>query len=306
MMNRSEFMFRLAQLLADLSQAERSEALQYYQDYFDDAGPENEQQIIAELGSPERVAASIKSGLSAEDTDQGEFSERGFTGYGEPGFDVPGRYRSKRAKFEQMKGQAEKKFNEFSGKFGEFSDKYAGQFKYRKKEGRGRNYGGSSDYSGSSDYGSDQDYSDSGYGGYNYDSRPTGGYRRRRRFSGGQIALIVILIIFASPILLGFAGAAVGLIFGALGVIAGVIAAVFGTTFAFVLGGLAQFIYGAARCFSSPVEGVMTCGISLLTMAAGALLVIVDAWLVTKVCPAIWRLIVKIWHRIFHKREESV
>ena len=47
MMNRSEFMFRLAQLLADLSQSERSEALQYYQDYFDDAGPENEQRIIA-------------------------------------------------------------------------------------------------------------------------------------------------------------------------------------------------------------------------------------------------------------------
>ena len=81
-MNRSEFMFRLAQLLSDLSQAERSEALQYYQDYFDEAGPENEQQIIMELGSPEAVAASIKAGLSSEDSEKGEFSERGFTGYG--------------------------------------------------------------------------------------------------------------------------------------------------------------------------------------------------------------------------------
>ena len=73
MMNRSEFMFRPAQLLSDLSQAERSEALQYYQDYFDEAGPENEQQIIMELGSPEAVAASIKAGLSSEDSEKGSF-----------------------------------------------------------------------------------------------------------------------------------------------------------------------------------------------------------------------------------------
>lgn len=305
MMNRSEFMFRLAQLLADLSQAERSEALQYYQDYFDDAGPENEQQIIEELGSPEAVAASIKAGLSSEDSDKGEFSERGFTGYGEPDFDVPGQYRSKKAKFEQMKGQAERKFNEFSGKFSEFSDRYAGQFNYRKKEDGNHNYGGygGDGYNNSSrqyDGFNDENYYNGGNG-----SRRNNG-RGNRRFSGGQTALIVILIIFASPILLSIAGAAIGIAFALFGCIVGVIAALICTTGAFVLGGLAQFVYGAAQCFSSPVTGIVTCGISLLTMAAGALLVIVDMWLITRVCPAIWRLTVRIWHRIFQKREGRV
>ena len=37
--------------------------MQYYEDYFDEAGPENEQQVINDLGSPERVAAIIKAGL---------------------------------------------------------------------------------------------------------------------------------------------------------------------------------------------------------------------------------------------------
>ena len=62
-MNRREFMDRLEELLQDISQRERVEALAYYNDYFDDAGEENEQQVISSLGSPEKVAATIKEGL---------------------------------------------------------------------------------------------------------------------------------------------------------------------------------------------------------------------------------------------------
>lgn len=36
-MNRQEFMNQLEMLLSDISQAERDEALQYYNDYLDDA-----------------------------------------------------------------------------------------------------------------------------------------------------------------------------------------------------------------------------------------------------------------------------
>lgn len=62
-MNRKEFMDRLEQLLQDISQRERIEALTYYNDYFDDAGEENEQEVINSLGSPEKVAQNIKEGL---------------------------------------------------------------------------------------------------------------------------------------------------------------------------------------------------------------------------------------------------
>lgn len=62
-MSRAEFMEKLKTLLADIPEGERQEALNYYEDYFEDAGVENEQQIIASLGSPERVARTIKDGL---------------------------------------------------------------------------------------------------------------------------------------------------------------------------------------------------------------------------------------------------
>ena len=81
-MNRVEFMNQLKNLLWDIPEGEREEALNYYEDYFDDAGVENEAQIIASLGSPEKVAAIIKVGLKEDAKEQGEYSETGYTGYG--------------------------------------------------------------------------------------------------------------------------------------------------------------------------------------------------------------------------------
>jgi len=74
-MKRSEFMSRLSDLLKDMQEGEREEALQYYNDYLDDAGEENEESVIDSLGSPESVAASIKNGASGEN---GEFTEKGY------------------------------------------------------------------------------------------------------------------------------------------------------------------------------------------------------------------------------------
>ena len=59
-MNRKQFMEQLERLLSDISEAERQEALEYYEGYFDDAGPENEGEVIRELGNPGKVAAIIK------------------------------------------------------------------------------------------------------------------------------------------------------------------------------------------------------------------------------------------------------
>ncbi len=75
-MSRWEFMRQLEELLSDISPAEREEALQYYNDYFNDAGKENEQEVIAALGTPEQVAAIVKDGLS--ENAQGAFTDNGF------------------------------------------------------------------------------------------------------------------------------------------------------------------------------------------------------------------------------------
>ena len=62
-MSRWEFMRQLEELLSDISPNEREEALQYYNDYFNDAGRENEQEVIAALGSPQQVAGIVREGL---------------------------------------------------------------------------------------------------------------------------------------------------------------------------------------------------------------------------------------------------
>lgn len=80
-MNKREFMDRLSKLLTDVSLDERIEALQYYEDYFADAGEENEATIITELISPESLAKTIKEELAGNDTASaagGEYTEQGF------------------------------------------------------------------------------------------------------------------------------------------------------------------------------------------------------------------------------------
>ncbi len=77
-MNRAEFMQQLGALLGELPVNERTDALKYYADYFDDAGMENEEQVIRELGSPQEVAKIIQAELNAKDRESGEFTEKGY------------------------------------------------------------------------------------------------------------------------------------------------------------------------------------------------------------------------------------
>ena len=65
-MNKVGFMSRLEGLLADIPAAEREEALQYYNDYFEDAGAESEEAVIRTLGSPQSIAENIKAELKGE------------------------------------------------------------------------------------------------------------------------------------------------------------------------------------------------------------------------------------------------
>lgn len=65
-MNRQEFMKRLEELLSGISPEEREEALAYYRNYFEDAGVENEEKVLRELESPEKLAESIRSGLQED------------------------------------------------------------------------------------------------------------------------------------------------------------------------------------------------------------------------------------------------
>lgn len=58
-MNRNEFLSGLEACLTALPQEEREAALTFYREYFDEAGVENEAQVLTELGDPANVARLI-------------------------------------------------------------------------------------------------------------------------------------------------------------------------------------------------------------------------------------------------------
>lgn len=65
-MNRSQFMAELRARLSQLPPDELNSAMLYYSEYFDDAGEENEDEVIHELGTPEQVAAQILEDYAAK------------------------------------------------------------------------------------------------------------------------------------------------------------------------------------------------------------------------------------------------
>lgn len=58
-MSRNEFISELRKKLSRLPQSEIDSTISYYDEYFNDAGPENEQLVLSEIGSPSSVASKI-------------------------------------------------------------------------------------------------------------------------------------------------------------------------------------------------------------------------------------------------------
>lgn len=59
-MNKAEYLQELASLLSDIDDEDRDDALEYFREYFEDAGEENEESVIQELGSPAELAEKIR------------------------------------------------------------------------------------------------------------------------------------------------------------------------------------------------------------------------------------------------------
>ena len=66
MMNRTQYIEELKIRLQGLDQKEIDDAIAYCNEYFDDAGKENEEEVIAELGSPYKFAAQMKADCAAQ------------------------------------------------------------------------------------------------------------------------------------------------------------------------------------------------------------------------------------------------
>ncbi|MCL1914558.1 MAG: DUF1700 domain-containing protein [Eubacteriaceae bacterium] len=71
-MGRREFIDELERRLRKLPNEEINEALEFYEQYFDEAGSENEGYVLAELGSPASVASQIIASYAAKDKETGK------------------------------------------------------------------------------------------------------------------------------------------------------------------------------------------------------------------------------------------
>lgn len=71
-MNRNEYMSQLSKRLKRLPKEDYEKAMEYYNEYFEDAGIENEQQAIEDLGSPEAAANSIIMDMAISNAKQPE------------------------------------------------------------------------------------------------------------------------------------------------------------------------------------------------------------------------------------------
>ena len=210
-MNRVEFMEELESLLADIPENDKLDAITYYNDYFDEAGGENEARVIRELGSPERVAAMIK-----EDLDEAKVKED-----------------EKQEPLHQM-------------------NEVISEAKQKKNI---------------------------------------------------PWPMIVVLIIFASPILLGILGGVLGGIIGVFGALLGLFAAVLACALAFVICGSALMVLGIIKLVLSPAEGVLILGIGSLLLAIGILFSVLMAWIGFKWIPALFRVCIRGFQKIFSKRK---
>lgn len=170
-MNKYEFLSQLRTALSSVPPEEREAAMSYYEEFFSDAGEENEQAVIASLGSPQELARSI--------------------------------------------------INE------------------NRKE---------TDTTAPPDI--------SGFDSDNFTPPPTPA-QQKPGWTGGQIALLIVLLILSFPIWIGLVAALFGVIVGLFGAVIGIIAAFGICAIGFIVAGIGSFIVGV------PAVGLFSIGLAL-------------------------------------------
>lgn len=284
-MDRAEFMRRLSDLLQDVPPAEREEAIQYYNDYIDDAGEGNEAGIIASLGTPEELAKTIKAGLS-DGGNTGEFTESGFHGY-----EQQNKYQVMST--DQKQGGTQENVQDGAGQSGFSSD----------PNGQQRDAGNANGAYGQ------QNSAGGAYGTYGqqangaYASQPNAGKNGKSgsSMSGGQIALIVILAVLTSPIWIGILGGLFGCMLGLFGALLGLFIAFLAVGVVLLAVGVGLVWCGIVGIFGAPLAGFALVGVGLILMALGLVFTCLMVWTVGAAIPALIRGCVSLCNKIFHR-----
>lgn len=234
-MNRLEFMQRLEQALANVSEEERQEALQYYRDYLDDAGLTETDQVPESLGTPEKIAESIRGSVAGE-PESGSFTERGF------GVEDNGNYPAKRQE-----------------------NYYENQTSFVQ------------------------------------DSRESG----KKPANGWKMIAILLLGILLSPIWIPIGICVLALIFTFFMILVALFAALVAVGVVLLAGGIGVVIWGFAQIGVSVPGAVVLIGAGLLMTALGFLLTVFFGWVFVKAVVAMFRWLVALCRKPFHKKGNS-
>lgn len=70
-MSKNEYLERLRNQLQNIPNDEVNNIVEYYREYFEDAGVENEENVMKELGSPESLAARISNDYTGKEAGNG-------------------------------------------------------------------------------------------------------------------------------------------------------------------------------------------------------------------------------------------
>lgn len=308
-MEREQFMTQLERLLSDISETERQEALDYYEGYFDDAGPEQEAAVIRELGSPGKVAAIIKADLEESNDRYAQYTEWGYedTRRKEPG-EMPDKYTAVAvaggSSGEETSDSAGKGEEGRGGDAGQQARSRAGEFRRTDEKGKERTAQRNENTRSKREPGENQD----GTGESEreaYGSRRERGYHADRKKNNASIILILILLVFVSPLIKGTAGGILALIL-LLVLFPLALILLFGTfAVTLTLGGIRAILKGIVVCVGNPAAGVLQVGMGCVCAALGLLLFLLALWAAFRLLPRWIRGFTDLCQRILRGRRKG-
>ena len=139
-------------------------------------------------------------------------------------------------------------------------------------------------------------------------SRVRDPHRERRPWTNGVLKFVlwVIVLILASPFILGALAVVGGLFIGLISVVFGILLGLVCLIVAALVTGIALGALGIASLASlSVLDGLFLLGISFMALGCGLLGTVFMIWFFAVLLPFIWRGIKKLWGILFHRRKEE-
>lgn len=309
-MDKEYFLRELSYLLSDMADEEREEALEYYRDYFEEAGDAHESEVLARLGSPEKVAAEIRFGLEKEAAEGGEFSERGYRDerFAED-HRVPDKYtglmKQETSGGTSDQGQEAGEEARAGRRDGAWEDRRTGSGPDHAWEDARTDRGGNTWENGRQgqdhrwerqrQYWEDRkrkrEYTDA-----KYDRRDQTWKENRRN----GLLVLLLFIVFGLPLMGTVVSAGfsilfgiIGGIFGIFGGLLGVAAGAAGMMVGLLAGGVGMIISGIMN-MDIPAVGMMGICLGFLSLSGGVLSLLLVRWLFTTVVPGVFRFCIQI------------